>query len=160
MLKHSLLGLALAGFAATAAPQPANAAIAAGMLRCTLSAGSGYVIGSQRRVVCNYYNFYGELETYDGYFGTAGLDVGFTSISALRWAVIAPAGSPRGALEGNYGGVGLQATVAIGVGANGMLGGFQNSINLQPLNVSGQEGLNAQLGVTGLTLRLRTVRRR
>lgn len=160
MFKHSLLGLAVAGFAAAAVPQPASAAVAAGMLRCTASAGTGYVVGSQRTVVCRYYNPYGELEIYDGYFGTAGLDVGYTSISALRWAVIAPAGSPRGALEGNYGGIGLQATVAIGVGGNGMIGGFKNSINLQPFNISGQEGINAQLGLTGLTLQLRTVRRR
>ena len=160
MSKLSLLGLAVAGFAAAATPQAANAAIAAGMLRCTVSAGAGYVIGSRRPIVCNYYNPYGELETYDGYLGTAGLDVGYTSISAVRWAVIAPSATVRGALEGNYGGVGLQATVAVGVGGNGMVGGWQNSINLQPLNVTAQEGLNAQIGFTGMSLRLRTVRRR
>ena len=136
------------------------AAVAAGMLRCTVAAGAGYVVGSRRPITCNYYNPYGELETYDGYIGTVGVDVGYTSISALRWAVVAPSATVRGALEGNYVGAGLQATVAVGLGGNGMVGGFQNSINLQPFNISGQEGLNAQVGFTGMSLRLRTVRRR
>lgn len=160
MLKRSLLGLAVAASAFAAIPQAANAWVAAGVLRCTVGAGAGYVVGSRRNVACNYYNPYGELETYDGTISTVGLDVGYTSIGGVSWAVLAPTSSLRGALGGTYVGAGLQATVAVGAGANGMIGGFQNSINLQPFNISGQEGLNAQIGFTGLQLRLRSARRR
>jgi hypothetical protein len=157
--KLSVLGLAAAAFAAVAAPPAANAAtVAAGVLRCTVGAGTGYVIGSRRAVTCNYYNPAGELETYDGTIGTIGLDVGYTSISGVAWAVVAPSVSVRGSLAGNYAGIGAQATVAAGVGGNGLVGGFQNSVNLQPFNVSGQEGLNAQIGFTGMSLQLRQAR--
>jgi hypothetical protein len=155
MFKRSLLGLAVAASAFAAIPQAANAWVAAGVLRCTVGAGAGYVVGSRRNIACNYYNPYGELEVYDGVIATTGLDVGYTSISGMSWAVIAPTRNLRGALQGDYVGAGLQATVAVGVGGNGMVGGFDNSINLQPFNVSGQEGLNAQLGFTGMSLRLR-----
>ena len=161
MFKRSLLGLVVAASAAAALPQAASAqTVSAGVLRCTVGAGTGYVIGSRRALTCYYYTAFGERETYDGYIGTAGLDVGYTSISGVAWAVVAPSATVRGSLEGNYVGAGMQATVAAGVGANGMVGGFQNSINLQPFSVSGQEGLNAQIGFTGMTLRLRTARYR
>ena len=159
MFKRSLLGLAVAASAMAAIPQAANAWVAAGMLRCSVGAGTGYVVGSRRNVACTYYNPYGEREVYDGVIATTGLDVGYTSIGSLGWAVVAPTRNLRGALQGNYIGGGGQATVAVGAGGNAMIGGFENSINLQPFSVSGQEGLNAQLGFTGLTLRLRTVRR-
>lgn len=160
MFKRSLIGLAITASAMTAMPQAANAWVAAGVLRCTVSAGTGYVVGSRRAVACNYYNPYGELEVYDGVLGTVGLDVGYTSIGGLAWAVFAPTRSLRGALSGQYVGAGLQATVAVGAGGNGMIGGFDNSINLQPFSISGQEGLNAQIGFTGMSLRLRSGRRR
>ena len=160
MFKRSLLGLAVAASAMAAIPQAANAWVAAGVLRCTVGAGAGYVVGSRRNIACTYINPYGEREVYDGVIGSAGLDVGYTSIGGLAWAVVAPTRSLRGALSGNYVGAGLQATVAVGAGGNGMIGGFENSINLQPFNVTGQEGLNAQIGFTGMSLRLRTVRRR
>lgn len=160
MFKRSLLGLAVAASAFAAIPQAANAWVAAGVLRCTVGAGSGYVVGSRRNVACNYYNPYGELEVYDGYISTIGLDVGYTSIGGMSWAVVAPTRSLRGALSGNYVGGGGQATVAVGLGGNAMIGGFDNSINLQPLSVSAQEGLNAQLGFTGMALRLRSASRR
>ena len=161
MFKRSLLGLAVVAAAAAAVPQAASAAtVSAGVLRCTVGAGTGYVIGSRRALTCYYYNAYGERETYDGYFSTAGLDIGYTSISGVSWAVIAPSATVRGSLEGTYVGIGTQATIAAGVGSNAMIGGFNSSINLQPVSVSGQEGLNAQLGFTGMTLRLRAARYR
>ncbi len=156
---RTLSALAVAALATAALPQAASAQVVqAGVLRCTSAAGRGWVLGSQKRVACTWRNPYGEIEYYDGVASTLGIDIGYTSIGALSWAVIAPSGANvRGGLAGNFGGVGLQATVALGVGANAMIGGFQNQLMLQPLSVSGQAGLNGQVGLTGLSLQLRAV---
>jgi hypothetical protein len=60
---------------------------------------------------------------------------------------------PSGALAGNYGGVSAEATVGLGVGANALLGGSENSIALQPVSVQAQQGLNVAVGVSALSLR-------
>ena len=60
---------------------------------------------------------------------------------------------PRAALAGNYGGASAEATVGAGVGANVLVGGSNRTIQLQPLSVQGQTGLNVAAGVTGIELR-------
>ncbi len=54
---------------------------------------------------------------------------------------------------GNYGGVSAEATVGLGVGANALVGGSNDSIALQPLSLQGQQGLNVAVGVSQLKLR-------
>jgi hypothetical protein len=46
-----------------------------------------------------------------------------------------------------------EATVGLGVGANALLGGSENSIALQPVSVQAQQGLNVAVGVSALSLR-------
>lgn len=71
----------------------------------------------------------------------------------MVWAVLAPtADLADGALNGNYGGISGEATVGVGVGANALLGGSSRSIVLQPISVSGQEGLNFAVGVAEMRL--------
>jgi hypothetical protein len=41
----------------------------------------------------------------------------------------------------------------VGVGANALVGGSNNTIALQPLSVQGQTGLSVAAGVAGLELR-------
>ena len=60
---------------------------------------------------------------------------------------------PDGVLAGSYGGVSAEATVGLGVGANALVGGSNDSIALQPLSVQGQQGLNVAVGVSQLKLR-------
>jgi hypothetical protein len=70
------------------------------------------------------------------------------------WEVIGSTDVKRGPLlVGDYGGVSAEATVALGVGANALVGGSNKSIVLQPVSVQGQTGLNVAVGVTGLTIR-------
>jgi hypothetical protein len=45
-----------------------------------------------------------------------------------------------GAIQGTYSGVGAQATVGVGLGANVLVGGDGRSISLQPLSLEGQTG--------------------
>ncbi|MEO1689250.1 MAG: DUF992 domain-containing protein, partial [Pseudomonadota bacterium] len=79
------------------------------------------------------------------------------SSEVIRWLVLAPtnAKDETGILEGDYGGVGASASVGVGVGANALVGGFDKSVALQPISVSGSEGFGAALGVEGMELKLR-----
>ena len=45
------------------------------------------------------------------------------------------------------------ATVGAGVGANVLIGGSNRTIELQPLSLQGQAGLNVAAGVAGIDLR-------
>jgi len=68
--------------------------------------------------------------------------------------VFAPTSDLRqGALSGDYVGATAQATVAVGAGANVLVGGFNKSIDLQPLSVEGSEGLNVAAGIGAISLR-------
>jgi len=69
------------------------------------------------------------------------------SISAARRQI------GLGDLSGNYGGVTAGAAVGVGLGANVLYGGSNNSVALQPLSVEGQVGLNVFGGIAGLELR-------
>ena len=69
--------------------------------------------------------------------------------------MFAPAsGAPHGALAGSYGGVGAEATVGAGLGANVLVGGGGSgrAFSLQPLSLEGQVGINVAAGVTTVTL--------
>ena len=59
----------------------------------------------------------------------------------------------RGALAGHFGGVGANATVGVGFGANLLVGGSDNSISLQPLSLQGQTGLSVVAGIVDVELR-------
>ena len=71
----------------------------------------------------------------------------------MVWAVYAPTSRPAGALAGTYGGASAEATVGAGLGANVLVGGSNRTIQLQPLSVQGQTGLNIAPGVSGIDLR-------
>jgi len=72
----------------------------------------------------------------------------------VAWAVLAPSRQiGRGDLAGTYVGAAASATVGVGVGANALIGGSNNTIALQPVSVQGQTGLSVAAGVAGLELR-------
>jgi hypothetical protein len=59
-------------------------------------------------------------------------------------------GRPR--LAGNYGGGSANVTIGIGIGANALVGGSNNTVALQPLSLDGNRGLNVAGGIAALTL--------
>ncbi len=71
----------------------------------------------------------------------------------MVWLVYAPTSRRAGALSGSYGGATAEATVGAGVGANVLIGGSNRTIELQPLSLQGQAGLNVAAGVAGIDLR-------
>ena len=70
----------------------------------------------------------------------------------MVWAVFAPTTRVFGALAGVYSGATAEATIAVGLGANVLVGGSNRTIALQPLSVTGQTGLNLAAGVASLAV--------
>jgi hypothetical protein len=148
---------ALAVVAAVAAPAP-NMARAAeqtkvGTLTCDISAGIGLIIASKKHVTCTFTPSQpGPREVYSGSISKFGLDIGGTTGGEMIWAVYAPTNLRHGALAGHYAGASAEATVGAGVGVNALIGGSNQTVQLQPVSVQGQTGLNLAAGVAGLDL--------
>ena len=140
---------------AFAALEPAAAQrVRTGVLSCDVSAGIGFIIGSQRSLICQFSPDGGPPEIYTGTISRFGLDIGATAGGQMVWAVFAEyAGPTPGVLAGDYVGATGEATVAVGLGANVLIGGSNRQVALQPLSVSGQVGLNLAVGVADLRLR-------
>jgi len=136
--------------ALTADAQPAR--IQVGSLNCSLSAGIGMLVGSQRNVACILHTDTIPDETYQGTLTRVGLDIGATSGGKIVWAVFAGTNRFAGMLNGTYVGASGEATIAVGLGANVLVGGSNNSVALQPLSIQGQTGLNIAAGVSQLYL--------
>ncbi len=147
------IGMSLVALSLAASAANAGAGLKIGLLTCDIDGGIGYVIGSSKAVDCVYQSAGGgKIEHYEGSIGKLGVDIGITGQSIVAWAVFAPGKVKPGALQGNYEGVSAEATVIGGVGANVLVGGFDNAINLQPVSIQAQTGLNVAAGVAGLRL--------
>ncbi len=128
---------------------------AVGILKCDVASGWGLVFGSTKELRCSFspvgnkptQNYTGSIEKY-------GVDIGYTKNGIILWTVLAPRTNPvSGALEGKYVGATVEATAGAGLGGNVLVGGG-NSISLQPLSISGQEGLNIAGGIGAVVLKL------
>ena len=150
-MKHIVVA-ATALLMLAAVPASAKSAAKVGVLDCDVAAGVGFIIGSSKSVDCVFKRDNGKVERYSGKLGKLGVDIGVTGEASMAWLVFAVGSVENGALEGSYGGAGAEATVIAGLGANVLVGGFDKSINLQPLSVKGQTGINVAAGLTSLSL--------
>lgn len=151
MKKVILASLLALGLAAT--PSFAKAGVKVGVLSCHIHGGVGYIIGSSKAVDCQFKSAdNGRVDHYKGHIGKLGVDIGVTGQTGVVWAVFAPGELKRGALSGDYTGATAEATVIVGLGANVLIGGFHKTVNLQPVSVQGQTGLNVAAGIASLHL--------
>jgi hypothetical protein len=154
MRKLAALTLAAAIPAMVAVSAAAQERTQVGELTCDISGGIGLVLGSQRTLNCTFMpSTPGPVEHYTGTLTKLGVDIGITSGGAMIWLVYAPTSRPAGALAGSYGGAAAEASVGAGVGANVLLGGSNRTVELQPVSLQGQTGLNVAAGVAGIDLR-------
>jgi hypothetical protein len=113
----------------------------------------GLILGSSKEMECNFDPIDGgEPHHYNGSVGKLGLDIGITNESYISWHVIASGKLTPGSLAGNYVGASAQATAGVGLGANVLVGGSNESITLQPLSIQGQTGLNVAVGIGTMKL--------
>lgn len=143
---------AMVALMALAGPVDA-AGVKVGVLTCHVSSGWGFIFGSSKDLRCNFAGSrYGER--YVGTISKFGVDIGYTAGGVLVWDVFAPtSGMRRGALSGSYAGATASATVGVGAGANVLVGGSGRSIELQPVSIEGNSGLNVAAGIGAITLR-------
>jgi Protein of unknown function (DUF992) len=147
-----VLAMALA-CSTVAHSQEQKATVRAGYLTCDVSSGWGFIFGSSRSLKCSYSLQPGYTEYYTGSISKFGADIGYLSSAVMVWAVLAPTNNlGQGALSGHYAGATASASAGVGAGANVLVGGFKNSIALQPVTIEGQNGLNVAAGVAALSL--------
>jgi hypothetical protein len=141
------------GALAIAAPARAENGVKAGVLTCNVESGWGFIFGSSREIKCSYAHDHGSLEHYTGHINKFGVDIGYQSNGVVIWGVLAPTSDVgKGSLAGDYGGVTASAAAGVGVGGNLLIGGFKQSITLQPLSVEGMTGINVAGGIAQMTL--------
>ena len=143
--------LALSAFALSA---PAEAAgVKVGTLTCNVASGWGFVFGSSKDIRCTFRPVSGRRVHFNGTINKFGVDIGYTEGGVLVWAVFAPSSTMRAdALDGDYVGATASATIAVGLGANVLVGGFDKSVALQPVSIEGNTGLNVAAGIGALSL--------
>ncbi|MBO0661268.1 DUF992 domain-containing protein [Jiella sp. MQZ9-1] len=154
--KHTALALAAAtALSLTLFAGPASASVKVGTLGCHSDGSTGFIIGSSDKLVCEFTPASGgNPEVYSGTLNTFGLDVGVTGRTVMTWAVVMADGRAYEAsgLAGTFIGASADASAIVGGGAKLLVGGSNDSYTLQPLSIQAQEGINAAIGVSKLTL--------
>jgi hypothetical protein len=152
------LALTLAGtacvlaFSGTALAAPSG--IKVGTLTCDVSSGWGFVFGSSKDLNCTFNPTGRNPEHYAGSISKFGLDVGYSAGGVVVWEVVAPTTDLKaGDLAGEYGGATTDVAVGVGAGANILVGGLRNSLDLQPLSMEGYTGLNIAAGIADISLK-------
>ena len=151
-----LAGAALATIVTLpAATLPASAQgrrVQVGELDCSLSSSVGLVVTSQRNVSCFFHTANTPEAAYVGTLTRLGLDIGVTSGGKIVWTVFVNTDRYNGTLAGSYVGATAEAAVALGLGANVLIGGNNDSVALQPVSVQSTTGFNIAAGVSQLNL--------
>jgi hypothetical protein len=150
MIGAAALGVLAAAGTAQAAPHGVNV----GSLTCSVASGWGFIFGSSKDLHCVFRQNDRRTQHYVGTISKFGVDIGYTEGGVLVWGVVAPSSDVRaGTLDGDYVGASASATVGVGIGANALVGGFDKSITLQPVSVSGNRGLNVAGGIGAISLK-------
>jgi len=145
--------LSIGAFACACNAEAASGGVKVGTLTCNVASGWGFVFGSSKDLNCTFAPNKQTSEHYNGTISKFGVDLGYTEGGLLVWTVFAPSEKVGpGALAGNYGGATAGATVAVGLGANVLVGGSKESIALQPLSMEGNKGLNVAAGIGAISL--------
>lgn len=155
MAASSAIALGAAAYAAGDAANDESGRIEIGYLECDLRAEDGNIIVSDQLFTCRFdpaESGYSD-EAYTAEISKFGLDLSKTDEETLAWAVFAPAEKyENGVLEGEYAGVSADASLGVGVGAKALVGGLEDSIALQPISLTTQEGVGVAVGIENMTL--------
>ncbi len=152
-MKTVMAPLFVAATLAVAATPAMAAKVKVGQLACSIEGKGGNIFKTDKELGCQYTSVSGSTELYTGKIEEFGISIGETDISELVWVVLAPSKDvEKGALAGTYVGASAEATLGVGGGANVLVGGFDKSFVLQPINIQIQTGLNIAAGLSKFTL--------
>ena len=155
-MNRRLLALA-AGLAAifTVAATPADARYERiGTLECKVGPNVSFIVGSMRSAGCTFYPINSkQRHRYKADLDRIGIDLNISQGGTLVWAVHAH--NKRlypGDLRGVYRGASGNIALGLGVGANVLVGGSNNTVALQPLSGEASIGVGVSLGVGEIEL--------
>ena len=149
-----LLGAAFAAaFVTSATSAMAVERAEVGLMECR-GASQQFVVGSVTNMQCLFRpSAGGPPQAYDAQIRRVGLDIGWNQSTVLAWSVFAPNRPGPGALSGTYVGPSANATLGVGVGANVLWGGSNQTVALQPVSGQGQIGLGVVGGISAMEMR-------
>jgi hypothetical protein len=160
MLKKTLAAATL--FATMAGPAFADKAgdggeaVEIGVLKCKVKDVTNVIFYTKQVFACEFDpSGDGANEWYEGEITKVGIDLSIKEDFTIIWAVFAPdnnAYAPK-ALTSTYVGAAADIAVGVGGGAAVLVGGGDNSFSLQPVSVSGVEGVGASIGLESFEIR-------
>ena len=127
-----------------------------GMLRCTLNPNIAFTITGHESMECWFTPKSADPpQAYQGAINMVGLNIDLAAGGVLAWAVFAPtAGTPLGALAGEYVGASGDIGIIAGVETNILIGGSGHTFALQPVSLGGSLAVKVALGVSVVKLRV------
>ena len=149
-----LVAAALAAVVLSTATAQGDSRVQVGRLSCSVDAGIGLILGSQKDMTCRFIRKDHRAEVYRGTISKVGLDVGYTDETQIEWLVFSGSTTnvTRRSLAGTYVGGSSEATLGVGLGSNWLIGGSRRGFALQPWSIQAQRGLNLSVAFSGLTL--------
>jgi hypothetical protein len=136
----------------TATTAEARDRVAIGTLECR-SPGTISLIFGVNDYACVFLPDRGRAYRYAGRVTSLGLQAGITRNEVLVWRVFAPTVAiDQHALRGNYAGGHAAAALIVGLGANVLVGGSNQTISLQPVSVEAKTGINFALAGATLSI--------
>lgn len=154
MKKVFTAALAVVALSLAAVPAQAESRVQVGRLSCTVDAGIGLIVTSEKDMTCKFIRKGHKTEVYEGTIRKFGLDIGFTDTTQIEWLVFSASSADvtKRSLAGTYVGGSSEATIGVGLGSNWLIGGSERGFALQPWSIQAQTGLNASLAFASLTL--------
>lgn len=133
-----------------------SSAIEIGVLTCKVKDVTNLVVYTEQTFACEFDpSGDGANEWYEGEITKVGIDLSIKEDFTIVWGVFAPAQNayaPK-ALTGTYVGAAADIAVVKGGGAAVLVGGGDNSFSLQPISVSGVDGVGASIGLEAFEIR-------
>jgi len=146
---------AAAVVALLAGPASAQSGVEIGVLTCRVTEVTNLVVYTSQTFDCTFDPANDRpTESYAGEITKIGVDLSIKNDFTIVWGVLAPSQGiyEPGSLAGTYVGAGADVAIGAGVGAQVLAGGGEQSFSLQPVSVSGVEGIGASLGIESFQL--------
>ena len=111
------------------------------------------IIWSEAEYTCTLTSTTEPSQSFRGTINKIGVDLTIDKIEAMAWRVVAAtADTDPGAIEGAYAGASADAAIGSGGGLRVLVGGSGDTITLQPLAVTGTEGVGVSAGIESFVL--------
>src|SRR5690625_4595238 len=127
-----------------------DAGVEIGTLTCHATGITNAILFTQTKLDCVFDAINSDKdENYRGEVREIGVNLSIKNEVTLIWAVFAPTETKYtpGQLDGNYVGVGADASIGVGGGANVLVGGGAMGFQLQPLSIEGIQGAGVSAGI-------------